>query len=281
MYHQIVPNPGTDRYNQTPAQFTAELKTLYDGGYVPITAADFVAGNIDIPAGKHPVVLTFDDSTVSQFGLTRSGQLKPGTAVALLIEFAASHPGFRPVATMYVNFLPPPFAGTDPAQGLPWLVAHGFEIGDHTLSHANLRKVGAAKAKQELAADLAAIEAAAPGYRVTTMALPFGVHPQPSSIAWEGSAAGRSYRFAGVMEVGANPAPSPYSAAFDGTRIARIRSQSLPGADAPFESKHWLEWLRLHPAQVYTSDGDPEKVSFPRSSKQAIAAAYASRAAAY
>lgn len=281
MYHQIVANPGRDRYNQTPAQFKAELAALYADGYVPVTAASFVAGTFDLPAGKHPVVLTFDDSTVSQFGLTRSSGVKPGTAVALLLDFAASHAGFRPVATMYVNFSPPPFAGTNPALGLRWLVDHGFEIGNHTLSHANLRSVGAAKAQQEIVDDARAIGRAVPGYRVTTFALPFGVHPQPASIAWTGSAAGDSYHFDGVMEVGSNPARSPYSATFDGTKVPRIRSQSLSGADAPFESKHWLEWLRQHPDQRYTSDGDPAKISYPRGSKQAVAPRYRARARAY
>jgi len=158
---------------------------------------------------------------------------------------------------------------------------HGFEIGDHTLSHANLRKVGPIKAQAEIAADLRAINAALPGYDVTTFALPFGVHPQPDSLAWTGSAGGTAYHFDGVMEVGSNPAHSPYSAAFDGTRIPRIRSQSLPGVDAPYESKHWLQWLREHPAQLYTSDGDAQRISYPRTSKQSVAAKFRDRGRPY
>ncbi|MEO6713899.1 MAG: polysaccharide deacetylase family protein [Mycobacteriales bacterium] len=281
MYHEIFGDPGGNRYNQTPAQFTAELQTLYDGGYVPVTAADLVAGRLDVPAGKHPVVLTFDDATVSQFGLTRDGKVKPGTAVAILLDFAAAHPGFTPVATMYVNFEPPPFAGTDVAKGLQWLVAHGFEIGNHSVSHANLRKAGAAGAQQEIAQSQLAIAAAVPGYRATTIALPFGVHPRPDSLAWRGSAAGISYRFDGVMEVGSQPARSPYAASFVGTKVPRIRSQSTAGADAPYESKHWLEWLRTHPDQLYVSDGDPARVSYPRGSKQAVARKFTARANAY
>ena len=67
MYHQLVASPKGD-YDQTPAQFRTELEQLYTHGYRTVTAADLVAGRIDIPAGKHPMVLTFDDSTVSQFG---------------------------------------------------------------------------------------------------------------------------------------------------------------------------------------------------------------------
>lgn len=281
MYHQVIPEPGGNRYDQTPAQFRAELQTLYDAGYVPVTAAEFAAGTMDVPAGKHPVVLTFDDATVSQFGLTAAGAVKPGTAIAMLLEFAATHPGFRPVATMYVNFAPPPFAGTDPTKGLRWLVEHGFEIGNHTLSHANLRQAGAAKAQEEIARDKLAIEAAVPGYRVTTIALPFGVHPRPGSLARQGSAAGTTYRHDGVMEVGSNPARSPYDAKYDPAAIPRIRSQSVPGADAQWESRHWLEWLTQHPDRLYTSDGDPQRISFPRGGAQTLAARYQARANAY
>jgi len=281
MYHQIVADPGGNRYDLTPAQFTSELQTLYDDGYVPVTAAAFATGEIDIPAGKHPVVLTFDDATTSQFGLTPAGAVKPGTAVALLLEFAASHPGFTPVATMYVNFAPPPFAGTDPVKGLQWLVDRGFEIGNHTLSHANLRKAGAAGAQREIALDQEAIMRAVPGLRIKTIALPFGVHPRPDELSVAGSADGIAYRHAGVMEVGSNPARSPYHEKFDGAGIPRIRSQSIPGADAPYESKHWLGWLRARPELRYTSDGDPATVAFPRASSQKIAAQYRSRALAY
>src|SRR5438067_3161216 len=76
MFHQLVAHPQS-RYDQTPAQLKAELNQLAADNYVPITASDFVTGNIDVPAGKHPVVLTFDDSTTSQFQTGRGSAALP------------------------------------------------------------------------------------------------------------------------------------------------------------------------------------------------------------
>ena len=105
MYHKLTAHPTSD-YERRPTDFIADLTYLEKHGFVPITAADFVAGKIDIPAGKHPVVFTFDDGTVSQFELGADGKPKPGTALALMQAFAATHPDFPAIATFYVNAAP-------------------------------------------------------------------------------------------------------------------------------------------------------------------------------
>src|SRR5690606_25521735 len=102
MYHRIIDKPQTTD-DRTPAQFRAELERLAKENYVPITAAELVTGKINIPAGKHPVVLTFDDSSPSQLTLDAMGTPKANTAVAILREVAAAHQGFRPVATFYIT----------------------------------------------------------------------------------------------------------------------------------------------------------------------------------
>ena len=95
MYHQLSAQPAGE-YDQTPAEFRAELERLHREGYRPITAAQYAAGTVDIPAGTHPVVLTFDDSTTSQLRLTADGAPAPDCAVAILEEFAARHPDSLP-----------------------------------------------------------------------------------------------------------------------------------------------------------------------------------------
>ena len=49
--------------NLVPEDFKNELVRMHKDGFVPVTFRDMIAGNIDIPAGKHPVVMTFDDSS--------------------------------------------------------------------------------------------------------------------------------------------------------------------------------------------------------------------------
>src|SRR5438067_12959075 len=113
------------------------------------------------------------------------------------------------------------------------------------------------------------------------MALPYGVYPVNHSLAQRGSWGGTAYSFQGVFLVGAGPAPSPFSARFTPGAIPRIRAQTLPGADAPYESTAWLRWLDQHPVLRYTSDGDPGVVSFPRSESARLAPKWRSKANPY
>lgn len=254
MYHQLTPNPVSE-YDQTPAEFRAELKRLYREDYRPVTAAQLVAGDIDLPAGTHPVVLTFDDSTASQVRIAKDGEPKPDTAVGILTAFGERHPDFTPTATFYVNA--DPFAGDKRA--LEWLHDNGYEIGAHTSTHANLATLDSAGVQREFVSNANEIKATT-GVTVRTMALPLGIFPNDRRLARRGSWNGRSYRFDGVMLVGANPAPSPF-AGLDGAGVPRIRSGK---GRVKFDSAYWLDWLAKHPKRRYTSDGQPDVVSFPR-----------------
>jgi peptidoglycan/xylan/chitin deacetylase (PgdA/CDA1 family) len=271
MYHQIVPKPTTV-YDRTPADFRAELDRLAREGYVPITAAEFTAGKIDVPAGRHPVVLTFDDSTISQFALGADGAPRPDTAVGILLDAGRRHPGFRPVATMFVNGNP--FNDPGGRRTLGWLRQHGFEIGNHTTTHANLGSSSAAQVRREIAGNQKAIADAVPGLTVRTFALPFGIKPKPPALAVRGEDGGVRYEHKGVFLVGANPAPSPFDTAFDPQNIPRIRSQGPRGQDAKFASTHWLNQLAAEDGNRYTSDGDPTKISYPQGSSAQVATAW-------
>lgn len=274
MYHRIVPAPQSV-YDRTPADFHAELERLATERYVPITAAQYTAGDIDIPAGAHPVVLTFDDGDRSQFALSPAGTPTDTSAVGILLAVARAHPGFRPVATFYVN--DSPFGDPGGRRTLPWLHAHGFDIGNHTLTHANLRSSTVEQVHDEIVRCDQEIRRAVPTAPPVTLALPFGVHPMDPTLALRGP--GYSYR--GVFLVGANPAPSPFAGAFDPLNIPRIRSEAPTGQDAEYGSSAWLTKLAADPALRYTSDGDPAHVSFPSGSARRVAARYAAAARRY
>ena len=262
MYHQVIAHPK-GVYDITPAAFRAELSLLYRSGYRTITAADLVAGRVDVPAGTSPMVLTFDDSTVSQYA-PGAGGADPSTAAGTLLEVGKRYEE-HPVATFYVNERP--FAGKDAY--LKELVDLGMEVGDHTATHANLRQLDAAGVQGEIRDGLAVIRRAVPGYDVTTLALPYGAHPHDQALAHRGS----GYSFAGVFLVGAGPARSPYAKAFDPFDVPRIRSG--PG---DFESGYWLPKLR---ATRFVSDGDPSVISFPRARLAELSPALRGRARPY
>ena len=151
-------------------------------------------------AGRHRSILTFDDSSPGQFRyLERNGDwvIDPDCAVGILEAFEREHPEFGHAATFYV--LP----GADPAQPplqpararqrkLQYLASRGYEIGNHTLWHANLGKYDETVGAPQLA-DGPGL-GAAPRARLSarTLALPHGRLPAARSAG--SSRAGQGHR---------------------------------------------------------------------------------------
>ncbi|REE99781.1 polysaccharide deacetylase family protein [Thermomonospora umbrina] len=270
MYHRIAAD-GAASLDRTPDELRDELTRLAEEGYAPITAAEFARGRIDVPAGRHPVVLTFDDGTPGHFALDERGVPRPDTAVGVLLDVARRHPGFRPVATFYVN--DDPFRlGDRAADGLRWLLRNGFEIGNHTLTHADLSRLSKDEVQKEIAEDEERILALT-GTHTTTLAYPFGSVPRRSS--WARSKEG-AYAFQGIFLAGWRPSVSPFHRDFDPESIMRIRSEGkIKENDCRrFCSQAWLEWLRDHPEERYVSDGDPGTVAFPEARGEGLADRY-------
>ena len=72
MYHRIYKmknsetkykggNVDKDGYNRTSEAFEADLRSFYEQGYRMMRLTDFVDGNIAVPFGYSPLILTFDD----------------------------------------------------------------------------------------------------------------------------------------------------------------------------------------------------------------------------
>ncbi|MDT7573445.1 MAG: hypothetical protein QOE05_3619 [Actinomycetota bacterium] len=271
MYHQFVAQPK-GVYDQTPAQLKAELTRLYHQGYRTVTADAFVSGNMDVPAGKSPMVVTFDDATVSQYGELPDGSVDPKSGLGILLAVGKANGEEHPVATFYVN--EEPFAGR--VKYLKKLHDLGMEIGDHTLTHANLKHLNDTQVQAEIAKDLTLIQRSVPGIDVTTMALPLGIHPVNKALAAKGSFGTTAYSFKAVMLVGAGPAPSPYTAKFKPTAIPRL----LSGHDKSlyFAATYWLNRIGT---TRYISDGDPDHISFPKAMADKLSPRFASLARPY
>ncbi|MEV4115584.1 polysaccharide deacetylase family protein [Nonomuraea sp. NPDC049695] len=262
MYHRILAKRLAS-IDRTPDQLRKELEKLAKQGYVPITAREFAAGDIRVPAGKFPVVLTFDDGHPSHFALDASGNPKPDTAVGIIQEVARKYPSFRPVATFWINR--EPFGLVDQeaqAAAVKWLVDHGYEVANHTWRHPNLRALGKKKVSEQIVRIERLLKklGAPPS---TTMALPYGSIPRPKKLARTGSWDGTRYDFAGVFLAGAEPSLSPYAKKFDRGAIQRIQSNGKKGECRKWCSEYWLQWLNKHPGERYVSDGDRERISIP------------------
>ncbi|MEU6710928.1 polysaccharide deacetylase family protein [Nonomuraea sp. NPDC046802] len=280
MYHRIIPKRLAS-IDRTPDQLRRELEKLAEQGYVPITAREFAIGDIRVPAGKYPVVLTFDDGHPSHFALDESGNPKPGTAVAVIQQVAVKYPSFRPVATFWVNR--EPFGLTEPegqAAAVRWLVDHGYEVANHTWTHPNLRWLKRKKVSEQIVRiERLLKKLGVPESR--TMALPFGSMPRVKKSARTGSWDGKRYDFAGVFLAGAEPSLSPYAKNFDRGAIQRIQSNGKKGECRKWCSQYWLEWLDKHPGERFVSDGDPDRISIPEKLRGNIVAKRGLQVVAY
>jgi peptidoglycan/xylan/chitin deacetylase (PgdA/CDA1 family) len=256
-------------YTISARQLRRELGYLRGHDYYPVNFRDLVRGHLDVPAGRTPVVLTFDDSSDSQFTFVRrKGKLvpDPGGAVGTLLAFHARHPDWPLRGTFFALpgamapnnlFGQPRFAG----RKLHFLLDHGFELGLHTLWHANLATVSEQEVVRQLALNVAALARFTGRRDFTTMAVPYGVYPKNEALLRAGRFGKQSYRVEGVGEfeyTGARARP-PWTHGFNAFHIPRIPTGSDPG-----ESRPALRALARHPKARYRSDGDPHAITVPR-----------------
>ncbi len=277
-YHNIGPTEG--RWQRTPRGLTADLTWLYEHNFALVTMQQYESGDMNIPAGKHPAVLTFDDGDFSQFQWTSAHIPTPTSAVGVLEAFAAAHPDFHVTATFFLNANP---FGSDSVAKMQWLVAHGFELGNHTYTHANIDTLNVQGIEKEIGEEETYIEHAVPGYVPVSFALPYGGLPQDAAdrtAVLDGTYQGTSWHFLGVALVGANPAASPFSRAFS-ISVPRIQvcDPSLVAASTRYYilSGYESEFAK-NPAMLYTSSGSAKWISFPAAQAGQLNPAYSARA---
>lgn len=253
------------RWSRTPENFRNDLETLYAEGYRCIRLKDFATNNIKTELGFTPVVLTFDDSTESQFRyIERDGELiiDPDSAMGIMEQFKAEHPDFNMTATFYV--LPSLFGQEEYMEKkLNFLVDNGYCIGNHTVNHEGLGNISAEKGVQEIVGNIEMVQKYLPGYEQKSIALPLGSEPEDQSILVSGSLGNTSYNFVASLLVGSNPSPSPNDAGFDAMRMPRVQvlAQSLDQSNLGSEA--WLQFYRENPERRYRSDGNPDTVTIP------------------
>lgn len=262
-YHKI--DHPEERWTRTPAAFRRDLERLWERGYRLVALGDLLEGKLALPRGTSPVVLTFDDSSPGQFRyIERNGEwvIDPDSAVGILEAFERAHPEFGHAATFYVlpGADPPNRLFNQPAlagKKLAHLASRGYEIGNHTLWHANLARYGEEVVRRQILTAQEWIQRHVPGYRPRTLALPMGAYPRDVRWAVEGGKNGGSYRHEAILMVAGGAAPSPYARALDPYRLPRIQAveRALGG---------WLAHFDRNPQERLVSDGDPATITVPK-----------------
>ncbi len=245
-WHRIGEPEG--RWQRTPENFRKDLELLYRAGYSTVSLSDYVAGTMLIPAGRTPVVLTFDDGTEGQFrNVERDGQhvIDPHSAVGILLDFYHQYPDFGLEATFFVNAVP--FGDRKTWKDkVAFVIDQGMNIEHHTWNHVNLGTKTKAEIEEQLGKLSLAVKEVKPDYDMHHLALPFGIGS--SNMPREFDYLGTRVTIKSQLLVGAGPAPSPFSERFDPLRLPRIQV---------FESElpRWLSYFEQYPERRYVQPG--------------------------
>ncbi len=179
MYHRVVPpaqaGDSLPSLVVPPDRFAAQMAALAAAGWHTITASEL---STDVADGRRPpartFVITFDDGYDDGF--------------TYALPILQAH-GFR--ATFYVitgriGDSPGPLQSLTP-EHVQALAAAGMEIGDHTVSHADLPALTETLMRYQIVAAAARIEQLV-GSPPTTLAYPYGA--RDAAVIREVAAAG-------------------------------------------------------------------------------------------
>lgn len=259
LYHKFA-DSQTDDWTRSFSNFKKDLELLYKNDYYPINMSEYIEGKIDVPYGKTPVVLTFDDGTAGQLSFERvDGELvaKEKTAVEIYRKFHEEHPDFPMKGTFYLTGTS--FFGSTGkmSERLEYLVSLGFEIGNQTMNHAPLQNIESAdKVIEEVGGLAKLIDSYLPGYKINSFSIPGGSMTQDfANYVYEGTYDGYHYENKGVVLLfGSTPAKSPIDKELNLKRIPRIRAAGK--SDLKKDFNYWVEYFKEHPEEKYISDGD-------------------------
>jgi peptidoglycan/xylan/chitin deacetylase (PgdA/CDA1 family) len=285
-YHVITTDPSqVAQFVRLADDMRADLEWLYQNDFYIVPLSDVVDNRIQVPPGKHPVALTFDDGTSSQFSYLQdaNGELildgngdpviDPDSAVGILEAYYAKYPD----AGSGAHFAPLIFNGfAEPDrpeqahlfnQKLQWMVDHGYEIGNHTWQHTNLTDIPNDEFMMTVAEPqiyMNELLGDHPGNASDILTLPYGstpdgdLHPDQREMMRNGfSYNGHQIYLSGALLVGADPAPSPASTQYDKLWIPRIQM---------FQDSvdFWFGLFERDEIIVYTSDGNPGTITVPQ-----------------
>ncbi len=233
-YHKLsARNTLLDR---TPAKFRQDLEKLYKDGFRPVTVSEWLDGQMPLPPGASPVILTFDDAHPSQLQLTKQGALAPNCFVGIWTEFAAKHPDFPVHGTFFI--LPNRTFGStrETKQKVAMLQQMGSEVACHTWNHPDLSKLSDEQVMREIAMSLDWLEREF-GVTNTTLAFPYGNQPRNRELVKGFTWNGKQYHLRAAFVAAGNPADQPDSPKFDPWRIPRsVACENMGGSST---------WIRV------------------------------------
>ena len=267
MYHQIIDtepkyiggNVDKDGYSRTSEAFLKDLEFYYEKGYRMVRLKDYIDGEINVPLGYSPIVLTFDDGNANNFkviGKDDDGNLEfdPKSAIGILESIKKKYPDYGVTATFFLNaeLCNQKEYNEDI---MKWLVKNGYDIGNHTTTHPDFTKISIEKTKEVVGKMYQKLESIIPNDYLKIVALPFGSPYKKSHENYQyilkGDYEGYQYETEAALRVGWESEVSPFDKTFDKTFLKRCRAYDNNGVDFDIEMN-----FKLLEKNRFISDGD-------------------------
>lgn len=267
MYHNFG-HEEKDEWWRSFDNFRKDLQLLYDEGYRLISMQDFMDNKINIPAGKTPVVFTFDDASFGQFNLIEINgklELNPESAVGIMKDFCDKNPDFGFEATFYINDVA--FSGSKGTEKerLEYLIGLGLDIGNHTFGHTSLANTDPQVIQSAIGKNVKRIMSYFPDYKLKTLALPNGEY---NSSTFDYIVSGKyddiTYRNDAILLVGWKPSPPSVHKDYYPLKMLRVRASE--GDD--YDMYYYLDFFNKNPDKKYISDGNVNTICFPEGWEQ-------------
>lgn len=158
LYHRIDASPINSQYYVPPEKFDEEMKLLRDWEYTTITTDLLIKAILEgAQLPPRPIIITFDDGNISNYT----------AAFPIMQKY-----GFTGVLYIVGNYM-----GADgymTAEQIKEMAAAGWEVGSHSMSHADLTALDPAIQRREIVGSKEYLESAL-GLPIKTFAYPFGL----------------------------------------------------------------------------------------------------------
>ena len=259
-------NIDKDGYQRTSESFINDLELYYNEGYRMIRLTDYVDGNINVELGKSPIILTFDDgleNNIKVIGLDEKGEIiiDPNSAVGILESFKLKYPDYNITATFFINrglFHQEEYN----EKILNWLIANGYDIGNHTYNHIDFTNVDKFRTQEEIGKIYEKLGEIIPGKYVNIVALPYGspynLNHENMPYIYDSEYNNITYATKSTLRVGWKAESSPFSLDFNSKFLKRIRAYDNNGKEFDIEMN-----FDLLKENRYISDGDVNTIVIP------------------
>lgn len=153
-FHQFKPD-GTPSdasgHKMNFGDLQTSLQGLYDSGFSLVSLSDWLSGNLSIPPGRRPLIITMDDLFFrNQILLDDSGQPGMDSGIGIIWQFSKDHPDFGFHLSLFA-IMGDKYYPSDPhndpdweikmARTIVWCIENDAMVYNHTYRHGYLSNV--------------------------------------------------------------------------------------------------------------------------------------------